>query len=490
MTAPQLSAPKSKVLLGRPRWIRWVGFAVAAVLVAALGFVGVEAYRLGHNILVTNTGDQSAAFNLSAKSTSPDWSQFKNPGDGRVNILVLGIGGVTDAGQAHAGTYLTDSIQLLSLDTLNHTVALTSIPRDFEVKTPDGYGYEKINAVYEGSDGSTKNGGDRAKTTVGTLLGTHITNYMVVDFTAAKQLVDAVGGIDITAPTAIDDPTYPAADDVHYDPFHLSAGPHHLDGATALKYMRTRHDDSDFARSGRQQAVFTAVQQKALSLGVLGNPSKVNQIVSALGSHVKTDLTVTEISELVSNLKQVTPSGITSNVLDTSEKLGLLVSNSDPDLGYVEQPAAGLTNYTAIHNWFQSNTIDPLITKERAVIQLHNVGASAKSFAAEVAQLQAYGFTASAAGEDTATPSSATATPTQTTIRVRSRATKPVTVNYLVSLLGATVVTDSTLPTGVDMVIDYVPAKPTAAKTTTPGSAAPSSTSSSSVSSSSAWSIE
>ncbi len=482
LMAPASNRPPT-VRLSRPRWQRWVAIAAGALIVSALGFVGVQAYRLSRGILVANASGSSAAFALNFKRSGPDSNQFQHPGDGRVNIVVLGIGGVSDKGVAHAGTYLTDSIQLLSLDTLNHRVSLTSLPRDLEVKTPDGYGYEKINAVYSGLDGTTEGGGEQIKAAVGTVLGTRVSNYIVIDFTAAKSLVDAVGGVDITVSTAIDDPAYPAADDINFDPFFIAAGPQHLNGATALKYMRTRHDDSDFGRSGRQQAVFSAVQQKALSLGVLANPSKVNQIVTTLGRHVKTDLTIDEIGKLVTALKQIAPAGITSHVLDTSDELGLLTSSSDPDIGYVAQPIEGLTKYTAIHTWYQSNTVDPLITKEGAVIQVANGGTSATAVTAALTRLAAYGFKVTAA--PVSEPGANRSSMTTPTLRVRDRTAKPVTVNYLKNLLGATVTSDSSLPAGIDMIIDYVPAKSTAKATssTTSGQSPPAGPSS-------AWSIQ
>ena len=94
-------------------------------------------------------------------------------------------------------------------------------------------------------------------------------------------MVDALGGIDIDVPRAINDPYFPDERLVGYAPFNVKAGPQKMDGATALKYSRSRKTTSDFDRSERQQLVIDAIKKKALSVGVLSNPVKINNFINS-----------------------------------------------------------------------------------------------------------------------------------------------------------------------------------------------------------------
>ncbi|MBO7505504.1 LCP family protein [bacterium] len=71
--------------------------------------------------------------------------------------------------------------------------------------------------------------------------------------------------MDVYVTETIYDPKYPADDMINYDPFYIESGRQHLDGKTALKYARSRHTTSDFARSLRQQELIIAIKDKMLS---------------------------------------------------------------------------------------------------------------------------------------------------------------------------------------------------------------------------------
>jgi anionic cell wall polymer biosynthesis LytR-Cps2A-Psr (LCP) family protein len=107
-----------------------------------------------------------------------------------------------------------------------------------------------------------------------------------VNFDGFEKVVDTIGGININVPEEIDDPNYPTpwfgTEHVHFD-----AGWQHMDGATALKYARTRHADSDFGRIARQQQVILAVRQKALSLNLLPQlPSLIDQFAGMVETNM------------------------------------------------------------------------------------------------------------------------------------------------------------------------------------------------------------
>jgi anionic cell wall polymer biosynthesis LytR-Cps2A-Psr (LCP) family protein len=71
--------------------------------------------------------------------------------------------------------------------------------------------------------------------------------------------------VDVYVTETINDPKYPAEDMINYDPFYIESGRQHLDGKTALKYARSRHTTSDFARSLRQQELIIAIKDKMLA---------------------------------------------------------------------------------------------------------------------------------------------------------------------------------------------------------------------------------
>lgn len=229
-------------------------------------------------------------FNVSKISTNPfGFGKLKGESDGRVNIMILGIG---DPG--HEGEKLADTTMVASIDTRNNKVAMISIPRDTRVKIP-GYGSLKINNAHAYGDIPL------AKQVVEDTLGIPIHYYVRANFSGLKQAVDAVGGIDINVKEAMYDPEYPCdKNEAKMCGFKIKAGQQHMDGATALKYARCRKGTcgDDFGRAARQQEVLIAVRDKATSAGTLLNPGKLTALSNALGGNIKTDLSINNVMRL------------------------------------------------------------------------------------------------------------------------------------------------------------------------------------------------
>ena len=116
-----------------------------------------------------------------------------------------------------------------------------------------GHGQERINAAFE------LGGSQTAKQTTSNVLGQRVDRYALIGLQGVRDVVDAVGGVDITVAQAIHDDAYPT-DDYGIQTVDIPAGRQHMDGDTALKYARTRHQDSDFGRIARQQQVLSAVR--------------------------------------------------------------------------------------------------------------------------------------------------------------------------------------------------------------------------------------
>lgn len=436
-------------------------------IVAAGASFGFAEYRsIRQNVIVAGEGSSNGLlqYDPSGNTAGIDWSKLQKPGDGRFNILVLGIGGVNDAGQAHDGTLLTDSIQVVSLDTVNKKVSFTSVPRDFYYNIL-GYGPSKINAVYELAEANAAgSGGQAARAAIGNVLGINISNFAVIDFTAALEAIDKVGGVDVNVPTALYDSAYPCADEVHYCPYSISAGMHHMDGAAALKYMRTRHADSDFGRSGRQQQVIGALKTKALSLGTLSNPVTVNGLIQTLSHHIKTDLQPAEITQFISIYKDVSAADTTNAVLSTDQELGLLSNTTLPAAGYVEYPIPGYSNYGDIRQWFAKNSPDPFLLKENASVSVAVSPRVSKLQAQSFLQkLKDYGFQASLS-----TLPNTVSAPSSTSVYSKGADAKPVTAHYLGSVSGATLQSGTPLASGSDFEIVYVPSTSYTKGTITP----------------------
>jgi LCP family protein required for cell wall assembly len=174
----------------------------------------------------------------------------------------------------------TDTLLLLVADRATPRLAMVSLPRDLWVAIP-GYGEERINAAYE------LGGNQAAKQTVSNVLGQRVDRSLVIGLQGVRDIVDAVGGVDITVAQRIYDDTYPT-DDYGFQTVDIPAGRQHMNGETALKYARTRHQDSDFGRIARQQQVLSAVRSAAMN--PLNWP-RLPALAGALNGAIKTDVT-------------------------------------------------------------------------------------------------------------------------------------------------------------------------------------------------------
>lgn len=279
------------------RFFKYLAVVVGVIIVAVVAFV---------------------MFNLFKVTGNPfSFGALKGERDGRVNIMLLGVG---DPG--HAGENLSDTNIILSIDTRNNQVAIISIPRDLRVKIPE-YGYSKINNAH--AQGGVKG----AKQVYEESFGVPIHYYVKANFSGLKQVVDAVGGVDVENKTMLYDPEYPC-DNNQYRAcgFKLAAGKHHLDGKTALKYVRCRKGTcgDDFGRAERQQQVMESIRSRATSAGVVANPVALGKLVDAAGKNIETDLSVNNLLRLNQLTKDADPSKVIRIVFNI-EPGGFLVSS-------------------------------------------------------------------------------------------------------------------------------------------------------------------
>lgn len=315
--------------------------------------------------LVTRSGTSSY---VSSVTSFLSGSSLKSTDD-RVNVLLLGI-----AGGTHDGANLTDTIMVASYNLKTHEIFLISIPRDLWLPSLKS----KANAVYEVGQ-SQNNGLGLGKTVMGNIVGLPIQYALRIDFRGFVNAVDILGGVDVTVNKTFDDYNYPiegkeddlcgfsekeidvsedqakqmnvepgklkvfvapdgtiatdsAKEDLgakyftcRYEHLHFDKGLVHMDGATALKFVRSRHgtngEASDFARSQRQEKAIEAIRGKMLSIETLTNPGKISDLLKTFGRSIDTDLSATDMIEFYKAFRKVDK--IQTFVLDDSQKKDL-----------------------------------------------------------------------------------------------------------------------------------------------------------------------
>lgn len=257
-----------------------------------------------------------------AATSTPDPISIALPqpwnGKERLNILVMGV---DERKNDPEKFYNTDTMLVLTLDPVTMEAGMLSIPRDLWVYVPIKEANGRINEANRWGDAYDYPGGggpNLARKVVETVLGVRIHHYVRMNFTVFETLVDRMGGLEITVPNDIYDDEYPT-DDLGTEVFQLSKGKQLLDGATALKYARTRKGDpdQDFGRSRRQQQVILAIKERATDPRVFASlVAGAPEMFAELGAAIKTDLSLNDIQQLAVLAQRLERGKIKSAVLD------------------------------------------------------------------------------------------------------------------------------------------------------------------------------
>ncbi|MBD8035730.1 LCP family protein [Solibacillus sp. A46] len=214
------------------------------------------------------------------------------PAQDNVSILILGVDDSEKRGQG-ADSSRTDALLLATLNNKTKTVKLVSIPRDSYVYIPHIGGKDKINHAHA-------RGGTLASIeTVEELFDIPIDYYVRMNFNAFIDIVDALGGIEAEVPYAMLE-----KDEFDRNTVNLQPGLQSLDGREALALARTRKQDNDIERGKRQQEIIKAIATKASSFTSI---TKYDDIISAVGNNMKTDMTFTEMKSFFSYLTNGMP---------------------------------------------------------------------------------------------------------------------------------------------------------------------------------------
>jgi len=310
---------------------------------------------------------------------------LKQTTDNRINILLLGIGDLN-----HDGTNLTDTIMLASLDPKNNKVTLVSIPRDLWF--PDlTMNVKKINGAYAYGEAVKKGGGlTLAEAAISKITGQQVDYGVRIDFSGFVKAVDLVGGLDINVDNAFDDYQYPIdgkevdtcghtpeemkslagtpedqlpqAFPCRYLHLHFNKGLNHMDGITALEFVRSRHatglENGDFARSKRQEKIIAAFKSKVLSAQTLINPGKLISLYTTLQGSIDTDIKQDDFDDFIRLATKMRGAKITSTTIDIGDvvnnRAGLLDEapfSDEYDNLSVLIPRTGNGKFTEIQNY-------------------------------------------------------------------------------------------------------------------------------------------
>lgn len=282
-------------------------WSVAGLVLIIFGFTGYYVYSLYSFADNINKSPEDSIFsNIPSLTKTAELEPPKWEGKERVNILLLGG---DSRGMGKNEIPRSDSLMIASLDPVTKKSYLFSILRDTYVDIP-GQGSDRINAAI------ARGGPELAMKTVSNLMGIPIQYFVYTDFKGFIALVDALGGIDLEVEK---DMYYTdSADDNQYD-INLKKGYQHLDGNTALQYVRFRHDaTSDFTRTERQRKFMQALAEKLQSTTSL---LKLPSILSSIDPYIETNLNVNQMIKLASLGFEVKTDGMVSQQIPPMDLL-------------------------------------------------------------------------------------------------------------------------------------------------------------------------
>lgn len=328
---------------------------------------------------------------------------------------------------------------------------MLSVPRDLWVYIPGLRSYQKINAGNDvtsfSQSGYPSGGMGQLQEIVQTDLGIPIDYYALIDYTAFRDAVNAVGGVTINIKSS--DPRG------IYDSFthlKLANGEDTLTGQEALDLARARGDtpagditygipSSDFTRTMYQREMLVALAAKAKTLGVITNPLKITSLFDAIGNNVKTNLNLQDVLRLVQVTKGLSTSSVGSYEYSaslTGAVQPLLTDYTDPASGQEALiPTAGIGNYGQLQEYYLQLTSNNPVVKEGANVVILN-GSDVNGLAGkERSVLQTKGI-------DSVTIADANNEYTGTMIVNESNGNDPATTQLLEKLFPGTVVTSDT----------------------------------------------
>jgi polyisoprenyl-teichoic acid--peptidoglycan teichoic acid transferase len=310
-------------------------------------------------VLAVGTGtvllwQRAVAFNDAVSTESAISMRLFGPfSPERVNILLLGY-----SDESREGAFLSDSMNVISVDNTAGITTMIPIPRDLWVEgLPEVPQNMKINEAFRIGTyaDDVPNGAELAADAVSYVTGLEIHAWISLDFQGFEAIVDAIGGITVENPRAFrytwGEPDYLAG---NFE-FAFDAGTLRLDGQQALDYARNRYtnlpeESSDFARSVRQQRVLSAIKDEVTGWEVV---SKGLSLADALDGHMHTNLPVLDLGVLAGRM---TP----DRRIELGEEVILeATTNTIGQYVLVVIGRSSPTDYEPLHEWLEDELARP-----------------------------------------------------------------------------------------------------------------------------------
>lgn len=229
--------------------------------------------------------------------------------DKTLNVLLLG----SDR-RPNDPVWRTDVMMIAFLDAQNGRAAVLSLPRDLYVNIPTRGGDRLNIADFWGEYTKYPGGGPGLMSRViAENFGIRIDKFARVDFEGFKKIIDTLGGIEVNVPCALEDDFIDARSPTGFRHFQVDAGLQHMDGETALMFVRQRHGTGDVSRAQRQQRVVYALREKILSPNIV---PKIPALYQQLQDTVQTDFGTLDLPGLIQIGTNIHPQNIRGRVVD------------------------------------------------------------------------------------------------------------------------------------------------------------------------------
>ncbi len=291
----------------------WARVAVAILLVLLI-LTGSGAYYYETNFASTISGSTGQTVvrlsgdDPSSQGRAPTGSILSGK---RINILLLG----SDTDVKFQGGYLAQTDIVVTIDPSTKSIGMLSIPRDTWLQGADGKGMMKLDQAY------FYGGVALSRATIHQDFGIYIDYYAWVGLNGFMKVINTANGVDVDVTHPITDDVYPddtgnSQNAYAYKRLYLAPGPQHLDGPTALEYVRSRHADlvGDFGRSARQQQVLNQLKTKLDNPNIIG---ELPALANDLNGYVKTDMQLTDVFALMNLARTINTNKINRVILDT-----------------------------------------------------------------------------------------------------------------------------------------------------------------------------
>jgi LCP family protein required for cell wall assembly len=354
-----------------PRSKKWRIFQVSLVLLIST-ITGIIVVPRLYQIYaaVKSATDQALPHVKTTRQAIPSPTSLPNDLASLDHLNLLLLGSDTDA-KFEGGRVLTQTDIVVRIDFAHHHVTMLSLPRDLWVPSDEGYCCAKLDEI-------SLNETDRATTpldaklhgfahTVATIeqdFHIPINAYAWVGLDGFIKVIDTIGGVDIDVIHPVVDDAYPSDttnpnNPYGYERVYLPAGPQHLDGKTALAYVRSRHGDliEDVGRTARQQELLLALKKK------LDNPeifAHLDEIATDLQGSVLTSLSIQQVLELANFARGLSSQDFTQMVLGLPDYgYGAMVDTPEGAI-WVEEPLWGAIHQTIKQVFPESTTSTPV----------------------------------------------------------------------------------------------------------------------------------